>query len=407
MKLGLIACIALSATGCSAFVAPKSSASTTLARRSSSPPDASCRLPASSSSTRTRAARLDMFSPTGKKVGVVGATGAVGEEIVGCLEKRGFAVSELKLFASARSAGKVKETPMGEVTIQEFSLESARDCDFVFLAVGGDFAKEYAEKLTEGSGPIVIDNSSAWRMDPNVPLVVPEINLEACKGKKLIANPNCTTAIAIMALYPLHKEFGVKKCIVSTYQAASGAGAPGMNELLDETKKYVTTGEMPSNKIFAHPLPLNVIPHIDVFQENLYTKEEMKVTWETRKILGVPDMAVSCTSVRIPTMRAHSEAVTIETEKPITTESARKVLEAAAGVTLVDDPEASKYPMPLTATGKYDVEVGRVRANDVFGEHGLDFFVCGDQLLRGAALNAVLIAEALVASGVDADAVAA
>ncbi|CAM9403784.1 unnamed protein product [Ectocarpus sp. 13 AM-2016] len=406
MKLGLIACIALSATGCSAFVAPRSSASTALARRSSSPPDASCRLPASSSSTRTRAARLDMFSPTGKKVGIVGATGAVGEEIVGCLEKRGFAVSELKLFASARSAGKVKETPMGEVTIQEFSLESARDCDFVFLAVGGDFAKEYAEKLTEGSGPIVIDNSSAWRMDPDVPLVVPEINLEACKGKKLIANPNCTTAIAIMALYPLHKEFGVKKCIVSTYQAASGAGAPGMKELLDETKKYVTTGEMPSNKIFAHPLPLNVIPHIDVFQENLYTKEEMKVTWETRKILDVPDMAVSCTSVRIPTMRAHSEAVTIETEKPITTESARKVLEAAAGVTLVDDPEASKYPMPLTATGKYDVEVGRVRANDVFGEHGLDFFVCGDQLLRGAALNAVLIAEALVASGVEADAVA-
>ncbi|CAN0359084.1 unnamed protein product [Ectocarpus sp. 12 AP-2014] len=210
-----------------------------------------------------------------------------------------------------------------------------------------------------------------------------------------------------MALYPLHKEFGVKKCIVSTYQAASGAGAPGMKELLDETKKYVTTGEMPSNKIFAHPLPLNVIPHIDVFQENLYTKEEMKVTWETRKILDVPDMAVSCTSVRIPTMRAHSEAVTIETEKPITTESARKVLEAAAGVTLVDDPEASKYPMPLTATGKYDVEVGRVRANDVFGEYGLDFFVCGDQLLRGAALNAVLIAEALVASGVEADAVAA
>ncbi|CAM9206589.1 unnamed protein product [Ectocarpus sp. 6 AP-2014] len=407
MKLGLIACIALSATGCSAFVAPRSSAPTALARRSSSPLDASCRLTASSSSTRTRAARLDMFSPTGKKVGIVGATGAVGEEIVGCLEKRGFAVSELKLFASAKSAGKVKETPMGEVTIQEFSLESARDCDFVFLAVGGDFAKEYAEKLTEGSGPIVIDNSSAWRMDPDVPLVVPEINLEACKGKKLIANPNCTTAIAIMALYPLHKEFGVKKCIVSTYQAASGAGAPGMNELLDETKKYVTTGEMPANKIFAHPLPLNVIPHIDVFQENLYTKEEMKVTWETRKILDVPDMAVSCTSVRIPTMRAHSEAVTIETEKPITTESARKVLEAAAGVTLVDDPEASKYPMPLTATGKYDVEVGRVRANDVFGEHGLDFFVCGDQLLRGAALNAVLIAEGLVASGVEADAVAA
>eukprot|EP00752_Nemacystus_decipiens_P005189 g4709.t1 len=408
MKLGLIACIALSAAGCSAFVAPSAPSSASVARLSSpSSSKRTSRLAASSaSSTRTRAARLDMFSPTGKKVGIVGATGAVGEEIVGCLERRGFEVSELKLFASARSAGKVKETPMGEVTIEEFSLDAARDCDFVFLAVGGDFAKEYAEKLTEGSGPIVIDNSSAWRMDPDVPLVVPEINMDACKGKKLIANPNCTTAIALMALYPLHKEFGIKKCIVSTYQAASGAGAPGMNELLDETKKYVTTGEMPANKVFAHPLPLNVIPHIDVFQENLYTKEEMKVTWETRKILDVPDMAVSCTSVRIPTLRAHSEAITIETEKPITTAGAREVLDAAVGVALVDDPEASQYPMPLTATGKYDVEVGRVRANDVFGEHGLDLFVCGDQLLRGAALNAVLIAEALVGTGV-ADAVAA
>eukprot|EP00904_Undaria_pinnatifida_P001079 jgi/Undpi1/10972/HiC_scaffold_30.g13273.m1 len=328
-------------------------------------------------------------------VGIVGATGAVGEEIVGCLEKRGFSVSELKLFASARSAGKVKSTPMGDVTIEEFSLESARECDYVFLAVGGDFSLEYAQKLTEGSGPIVIDNSSAWRMDPDVPLVIPEINMEACKGKKLIANPNCTTAIALMALNPIHKAFGIKKCIVSTYQAASGSGAPGMQELLDETKKYVTTGEMPSNKVFAHPLPLNVIPHIDVFQDNLYTKEEMKVTWETRKILNVPDMAVSCTSVRIPTLRAHSEAITIETDKPVTTEGARKVLADAVGVSLVDDPEANLYPMPLTATGEYDVEVGRVRANDVFGEHGLDLFVCGDQLLRGAALNAVLIAEAL------------
>lgn len=322
------------------------------------------------------------MSSSGHKVGIVGATGAVGEEIVGCLEKVGFPVSDMKLFASARSAGKVKSTPLGDFTITEFTLEAARECDFVFLAVGGDFSKEYAEKIAEGSGPIVIDNSSAWRMDPDVPLVVPEINMETCKGKKLIANPNCTTAIALMALQPLHKAFGVKKCIISTYQAASGAGAPGMEELLNETKKYVTTGEMPSNKVFAHPLPLNVIPHIDTFQDNLYTKEEMKVTWETRKILGVPDMLVSCTSVRIPTMRAHSEALTIETEKPITTEAARKVLDAAVGVKLIDDPGANLYPMPLTATGQYDVEVGRVRANDIFGDHGLDFFVCGLSLIH-------------------------
>ncbi|CAM9333327.1 unnamed protein product [Discosporangium mesarthrocarpum] len=232
-------------------------------------------------------------------------------------------------------------------------------------------------------------------MDPQVPLVVPEINAASAKGKKLIANPNCTTAIALMALYPLHKEFGVKKCIISTYQAASGAGAPGMTELVEETKKYVTTGEMPANKIFAHPLPLNVIPHIDAFQENLYTKEEMKVAWETRKIMDKPDMRISCTSVRIPTLRAHSEAITIETEKPVNLDRAREVLAAAPGVKVVDSPSSSQYPMPLTATGEDDVEVGRIRCNEVFGDQGLDFFVCGDQLLRGAALNAVLIAEAL------------
>ncbi|CAM9152028.1 unnamed protein product [Chrysoparadoxa australica] len=329
-------------------------------------------------------------------VGVVGASGAVGEEVVGCLAQRGFPVKELQLFASARSAGKVKQTPLGEITIQEFSVEAARTCDVVFLAVDGGFALANAEKLSEGDGPIVIDNSSAWRMDPNVPLVIPEINLAAAKGKKLIANPNCTTAIALMALYPLYKEFGVKKCIISTYQAASGAGAPGMQELLDETKRYVNTGEMPEASVFAHPLPLNVIPHIDVFQDNMYTKEEMKVTWETRKILDVPDMGVSCTSVRIPTLRAHSEAITIETEKDVDADRAREVLRNAVGVKVVDDPLNNQYPMPLTATGEYDVEVGRVRKNFVFGDKGLDFFVCGDQLLRGAALNAVIIAEGML-----------
>ncbi|KAG5181917.1 aspartate-semialdehyde dehydrogenase [Tribonema minus] len=332
----------------------------------------------------------------GYTVGVVGATGAVGEEIVSVLSRRGFPVKQLKLFSSARSAGKVKNTPLGDITIQEFSVPEARSCDYVFLAVDGDFAKEYAPQITQDNGPVVIDNSSAWRMDPDVPLVVPEINIAAAKGKKLIANPNCTTSIALMALYPLHKEFGVKKCIVSTYQAASGAGAPGMQELLDETKKYVTTGELPSNKVFAHPLPLNVIPHIDKFQDNMYTKEEMKVTWESRKIMGLPDLRVSCTSVRIPTLRAHSESITIETEKPVSADRAREVLRAAPGVKVVDDPLNNQYPMPLTATGAFDVEVGRIRANDVFGDCGLDFFVCGDQLLRGAALNAVLIAEALV-----------
>jgi len=331
------------------------------------------------------------------KVGVVGATGAVGEEIVAVLGGRKFPVSELKLFGSSRSAGTVKETPLGDVTIEAFSLEEARKCDVVFLAVSGDFALEWAEKLAADDGPLVIDNSSAFRYDPEVALVVPEINAEAAKKskKRLVANPNCTTAIALMALAPLHEEFGLKRCIMSTYQAASGAGAPGMSELEDGTKAIVEGGSA-TPSVFAHQLPFNLIPHIDKFLDDAYTKEERKVTWETRKIMDLPDLPVSCTCVRIPTLRAHAEAITIETEKPIDIPRAFAVLEAAPGVRLVDDVTKNLYPMPITATKSYDVEVGRIRKNDVFGDNGLDIFVCGDQLLRGAALNAVLIAEAIM-----------
>ena len=306
-------------------------------------------------------------------------------------------VAELKLFASARSAGKKQSTPFGELEIEEFSLEAARACDVVFLAVSGDFALEWAEKISEGEdGALVIDNSSAFRYNDDVALVVPEINAEAGRKskKKIIANPNCTTAIALMALAPLHEAFGIKRCIMSTYQAASGAGAPGMSELEDGTKDYVEGKEV-TNSVFAHQLPFNVIPHIDKFLDDKYTKEERKVTWETRKIMDLPDLPVSCTCVRIPTLRAHAEAITIETEKPVDLDKAYAALNAAPGVTVVDDLSSNLYPMPLTASTKYDVECGRMRKNDVFGEYGLDFFVCGDQLLRGAALNAVLIAEAI------------
>jgi len=281
--------------------------------------------------------------------------------------------------------------------IEEFTLEAARACDVVFLAVSGDFALEWVPKLTEGDdAPLVIDNSSAYRYDPEVALVVPEINAEAARKskRKIVANPNCTTAIALMALAPLHEEFGIKRCIMSTYQAASGAGAPGMNELQDGCSAIATGGEA-TNEVFAHVLPFNVIPHIDKFLEDDYTKEERKVTWETRKIMDLPDLPVSCTCVRIPTLRAHAESITIETEKPIDIPKAVAALTAASGVEVVDDPTKNLYPMPLTATSKYDVEVGRLRKNDVFGEYGLDLFVVGDQLLRGAALNAVLIAEAV------------
>jgi len=328
----------------------------------------------------------------GLKVGVVGASGAVGVEILGCLKKRGFPVKQLYAFASARSAGKVIDTPLGDVTIEEFSLEAAREMDVVFLAVDGDFAGEWAKAICEGDGPYVIDNSSKFRYDEDIPLVVPEINGEEVKKSKLIANPNCTTAIALLALWPLLQAFGLKKMIMSTYQAASGAGNPGMNELIDGVKAFVN-GEAVENKIFAHPLPFNVIPQIDVFLENGYTKEEMKVTWETRKIMNVPDLPCSCTAVRIPTLRAHAEAITIETERPCSPQEAKEILGNTPGVRLADSPEDALYPMPITASTSYDVEVGRIRRSEVFGDMGLDFFVCGDQLLRGAALNAVLVAE--------------
>jgi aspartate-semialdehyde dehydrogenase len=326
------------------------------------------------------------------RVGVIGATGAVGKELVEVLGKRRFPVTELKLFASTRSAGTKQKTPWGEVPIEAFSLEAARRLDLALLAVSGDFAKAHARALA-AEGVAVVDNSSALRLDADVPVVVPEVNAAAIGDNRLIANPNCTTAILVVALEPLRQAFGLKRVIVSTYQAASGAGAEGMVELEKETRRLLLEGGPAGHEVFAHPLPFNVIPMIDSFQPNGYSREEMKVAWETRKIMGLPDLLISCTAVRIPTFRVHAEAVTIETERPVTPEAARAVLAAAAGVKLVDDPAAHRYPMPLTATGQDDVEAGRIRANPVFGEFGLDLFLCGDQLLKGAALNAVQIAE--------------
>ncbi|RLN86025.1 hypothetical protein BBJ28_00023494, partial [Nothophytophthora sp. Chile5] len=334
-------------------------------------------------------------------VGICGATGAVGIEIISVLAARKFPVKQLVLFASSRSAGKKVATPYGEVTISLFSVEKAAKLDYVFLAVSGDFSLQFAPELAAvPGGPVVIDNSSAFRRVPEIPLVIPEINGNVLIKKagepaaKLIANPNCTTAVAAMALWPLHCEFGIKKLIVSTYQAASGAGAEGMQELRDGATAFLAD-EPVANKVFSHPLPFNLIPHIDKFQENGYTKEEMKVTWETRKIFGEPELAVSCTAVRIPIMRAHSEALTMETAKPVNIARARELLAQADGVDLVDEPEKLEYPMPKNATKKFNIEAGRLRKSLIFGDHGLELFVSGDQLLRGAALNAVLIAEFL------------
>lgn len=327
------------------------------------------------------------------KVGVVGATGAVGEEMIEVLHARQFPLTELVLLASERSAGKSMATAYGEKQVEAFSVERAQSCDFVLMAVSGSFSTEFSPQITGNGKTVVIDNSSAFRYHEDVPLVVPEINESAMDGKLLIANPNCTTAIAAMALWPLHQHFKLKKIIVSTYQAASGAGAQGVTELEEGTRQALE-GKVFPNEVFAHPLPFNVIPHIDSFQSNGYTKEEMKVVWETQKIFGDKSLACSCTAVRIPTKRAHSEAITIETEKEVSPEAAMEVLSTAPGVQVVDNPAEKSYPMPLTATKKYDVEVGRIRRSLVFQPCGLDLFVSGDQLLRGAALNAVLIAEA-------------
>ncbi|CAE8633801.1 unnamed protein product [Polarella glacialis] len=329
-------------------------------------------------------------------VAVVGATGAVGEEMVQVLHDRKFPLSKLVLLASERSAGKKIQTAFGEMEVELFSVEAAQACDFVLMAVSGDFSKEFSPQIIANGKTVVIDNSSAFRYDEDIPLVVPEVNPAAMRGKLLIANPNCTTAIAAMALWPLHQKFTLRKVIMSTYQAASGAGAAGMIELEAGTRKGLNN-EPVVNEVFAHPLPFNVIPHIDAFQSNGYTKEEMKVVWETQKIFGSKDIACSCTCVRIPTKRAHSEAITIETVEDITAEQAMEVLRNAPGVEVVDNPAEKLYPMPMTATRKYDVEVGRIRPSLVFQPKGLDLFVCGDQLLRGAALNAVLIAEAKLA----------
>lgn len=334
------------------------------------------------------------YVASGPKVAVIGVTGAVGKEMVNVLHDRAFPLSELRLFASERSAGKTLETSYGSKTIEAFSVDAVAECDIALMAVSGDFAKEYAPQLA-AKGVTVIDNSSAFRYDADKPLVIPEINPQAVGDARIIANPNCTTAILAVALWPLHQAYGLKKVLVSTYQAASGAGAEGMAELEDQARAYLDTG-VAANKVFAHPLPFNLIPHIDVFQDNGYTKEEMKVTWESRKIMGLPDLALSCTAVRIPTSRAHAETAVIETERPCSPDEARAILSKAAGVKVVDDPAAKVYPMPLNASGKYDVEVGRIRQNLVFGDHGLEFFVCGDQLLKGAALNAVQIAEVVL-----------
>jgi len=330
------------------------------------------------------------------RVAIAGATGVVGNEMLETLEKRNFPVSELKLLASARSAGKTMNFHGKDVVIQELTKDSFKDVDIALFAAGGDVSKEFAKTVVD-SGCVMIDNSSAFRMDPEVPLVVPEVNPEdVFKHKGIIANPNCTTAIMCVAVYPLHKAKGLKRMVASTYQAASGGGAKAMKELEIQTKD-VLEGKEPVVQAMAQRIAFNLFPHIDVFQDNGYTKEEMKMVNETRKIMHIPGVQISCTCVRVPVFRAHSESLNLEFENEITPEEAREILRNSKGVEVCDDPANKIYPMPIDATGKYDVLAGRIRQDiSRSDKRGLDIFVSGDQLLKGAALNAVQIAEVLI-----------
>jgi len=332
----------------------------------------------------------------GYNVAIAGATGAVGADMIETLEKRNFPVKELRLLASARSAGKKLVFKDQEIEVQELAKDSFEGIDIALFSAGGSISEEFAPAAVE-AGAVVVDNSSAFRMRDDVPLVVPEVNPEAVKAHKgIIANPNCSTIIMVVVANPLHKAKTLKRLVASTYQATSGAGAQGMAELELQAKQLLD-GEGVKPEAFAHQIGFNLIPHIDVFQENGYTKEEMKMVKESRKILGVPDLKVSCTCVRVPVLRAHSETLNMEFAEDISVTEAQELLTAAAGVTLVDNPADNEYPMPKDASGLYDVLAGRIR-QDISRDDkkGLDVFLSGDQILKGAALNAVQIAELLI-----------
>ena len=324
-------------------------------------------------------------------VAVVGATGAVGVEMLKTLEKRNFPVSRLTPLASVRSAGKTLPFWGQEITVQELTTDSFAGVDIALFSAGGEISGEFASRAVE-AGAVVVDNSSAFRMDDNVPLVVPEINAaEVARHKGIIANPNCSTIVTVMALYPLHQAFEVKRMFASTYQAVSGSGGMGIAELERQVGE-INEGREVSREVYPHQIAFNVLPHVDVFLDNGYTKEEMKMVHESRKIMGLPDFQASVTCVRVPVYRAHSIAISAEFEKPVSVEGAREAISGAPGIDLNDDVASNGYPLPLELAGQDNCQVGRIR-KDCAMENGLSFWVAGDQLLKGAALNAIQIAE--------------
>ena len=327
-------------------------------------------------------------------VAVVGATGAVGVEMIKTLEKRNFPVGKLTLLASARSVGKKLKFRGEEVAVRELTKDSFAGIDIALFSAGGAISKEFAP-IAAKAGCVVIDNSSAFRMDEGVPLVIPEINASDIKSHKgIIANPNCTTAVTLMALYPLHRAFTVRRIFASSYQAVSGTGAKAIAELERQVGQIVR-GQPVTREVYPHQIAFNVLPHVDSFLPSGYTKEEMKMEIEGRKIMHHPAFRASVTCVRVPVYRAHSVAVSAEFEKPVTVEAALAVLRKAPGLDVVDNPAKAEYPLPLYQAEKYNCAVGRIR-KDCALENGLCFWVSGDQLLKGAALNAVQIAEELL-----------
>jgi aspartate-semialdehyde dehydrogenase len=326
-------------------------------------------------------------------IAIVGATGAVGVETLEVLERRSFPVDSIKLLASDRSAGKKLPFRGQLIEVEALDETSFIDCDLVFFSAGAEISRSYAP-IAQRTGAVVIDNSSAFRMEADVPLVIPEINGEdVARHRGLIANPNCTTAVALMALYPLHRVFGLLRVFASSYQAVSGSGARAIEELKRQTEASAR-GETSPAKVYPHPIAFNLLPHVDSFLETGYTKEEVKLQNEGRKIMHLPQFCASVTCVRVPVYRAHSVAIHAEFERPVSVEQAREVLAKAPGLELVDEPSRNRYPMPLETAGKDNCQVGRVRRDSAF-DNGLAFWVSGDQLLKGAALNAVQIAELL------------
>jgi len=328
-------------------------------------------------------------------VAVAGATGAVGNQMIACLEERDFPLNSVRFLASHRSVGRKLRFKGDEIPVEELTGDSFKGMDIAIFSAGGGTSKTYAP-MAAADGCVVVDNSSAWRMDPDVPLVVPEVNPHAIAEytkKGIIANPNCSTIQMVVPLYPIYQRFGIKRIVVSTYQAVSGTGKKAIDELIDQTRSMLNFLDW-EEKVYPHRIAFNCLPHIDVFLDNGYTKEEMKMVNETRKIFEDDSIGVTATTVRVPVFYGHSEAVNVETNSPVTAQQVRALLESAPGVSVVDDPKNNSYPLATDAAGGDDTLVGRIREDESI-ENGINLWVVADNIRKGAATNAVQIAEIL------------